>query len=370
MGKGANRNKLCPCGSGEKYKNCHLKREDESPLPPVALVGKMSQAWGTRVCMHPGAAPGVCDRVIEAHTVGRSLALKQVVDETNHVLSFMVPTMGKDGLPLPGRIGWKRASTITGFCGKHDAETFRAVEDEPFSASAEQCFLLAYRAVCYELFQKGGALKSAPVVKRHIDRGRKPSEQAEIQSFLSMLGVATAAGDRDMREIKEAMEKALIGATWDTIHSLVVRVDGVVDVVTSGGASPSETMEGEKVQELADLQVRLQALYLNVIPDPDGSGGWYVFSWRKGSPAIEKVVASLERVSRSSLADVLVHLQFVLYENTFLRRQWWANLGDPARDLLRRAMFITDGAVSKAVSVEAGLARFKVRNTTRVPDAV
>ncbi|NTW01751.1 MAG: hypothetical protein HGA19_10710, partial [Oscillochloris sp.] len=48
------RNDLCPCGSGKKFKSCHLGREDEiMPLIQAAANGKGTQAAGAAQMVQP-----------------------------------------------------------------------------------------------------------------------------------------------------------------------------------------------------------------------------------------------------------------------------------------------------------------------------
>jgi hypothetical protein len=67
-------------------------------------------------CMHPEAAPSVCGKVINAHTIQRSAVLRRIIDSTNHVLTFHPLACDKDGNSELHRRGWKDASVFTGFC--------------------------------------------------------------------------------------------------------------------------------------------------------------------------------------------------------------------------------------------------------------
>ena len=81
------------------------------------------------------------------------------------------------------RVGINHASTFSGFCGYHDNVTFAPVEDAPFTATDEQCFLLGYRAMCRELYQKTTALEATKNYIRTLDRGRSVQEQIGWQTI-------------------------------------------------------------------------------------------------------------------------------------------------------------------------------------------
>ena len=81
-----------------------------------------------------------------------------IVDESGHCLTFFSQRAILSG--TPERRGWREASTFPGFCDRHDRATFAPIETVPFIGSAEQSFLLAYRAECHELYQKQASHRS------------------------------------------------------------------------------------------------------------------------------------------------------------------------------------------------------------------
>ena len=138
------RNDPCWCGSGKKFKKCHLDKEREKPLPLPAAAGVVRKAFQQRMCLHPEASADACGKVISAHTIQRQGALSRLVDATGHCLTFY-PAFAQKGQE-PQRRGWREASTFTGFCDQHDGKTFAPIETQSFRGTEEQCFLLAYRA--------------------------------------------------------------------------------------------------------------------------------------------------------------------------------------------------------------------------------
>src|SRR5712692_6338655 len=88
------RNEPCWCGSGKKYKKCNRNREFEKRLPLTAARSEMRLAWRHKQCLHPQAGPGICDKIVSAHTIQRSGVLQRIVDSTNHVCTFYRHTPG------------------------------------------------------------------------------------------------------------------------------------------------------------------------------------------------------------------------------------------------------------------------------------
>jgi len=188
MPKEPGRNELCWCGSGKKYKKCHLKRASEKDLPFEALVQEMQEAWDQKKCMHPQAAAGVCDRIVSAHTIQRSRVLQRITDSSNHVRSFhpLKPDFSTGRFELR-RIGWPAASTFTGFCGKHDSATFKPLEETDFTGSPEQCFLIGYRAHCHVVVTGADHMSftDAHLVSSRFTRDMKPDHSAFERALIT-----------------------------------------------------------------------------------------------------------------------------------------------------------------------------------------
>lgn len=84
------RNDPCWCGSGRKYKKCHLSRMQERELPPQALLGHFRKFFKVKQRLHPLASSKTCGKVVSAHTIQRKGALEGVVGETGHCLSSLM----------------------------------------------------------------------------------------------------------------------------------------------------------------------------------------------------------------------------------------------------------------------------------------
>ena len=47
------RNDPCWCGSGKKYKKCHLTRSSEPQLPSGAIASEIRKRSKVSTCLHP-----------------------------------------------------------------------------------------------------------------------------------------------------------------------------------------------------------------------------------------------------------------------------------------------------------------------------
>jgi hypothetical protein len=138
---GRNRNRPCWCGSGQKYKRCHLGREHQTPPSPWDHAAKARKLYATKLCLHPTAGANSCSGpIVRAHTVRRSADLKAIA-RNGHVYQSSADFSDlnrTDGRVIPKLIGINDASTFWGFCKKHDATTFASLENRSFVPTDEQ----------------------------------------------------------------------------------------------------------------------------------------------------------------------------------------------------------------------------------------
>lgn len=325
------RNDPCWCGSGKKYKRCHLDRERESPLPLLALAGQLRRFFRLKQCLHPHASRSTCGRVIAAHTIQRQGALGKIVDGTGHCLSFYPPT-GRDVVE-PHRRGWREASTFAGFCDKHDASTFALLERIPFVGSREQCFLLAYRAECHELYQKQASDRSHHSLRQVIDRGMSPVDQVTVQEMQHWAGAGVRKGLAESRRFKAVMDQELLNGAFDSYRQLFVRFVGDLAIAGTGAPTPNRSLAGEERLRLHDPDAAIQRIYVGVVP-ADG-GGAIVFVWRKGEFAPESFIGDLLALDSAKLASVIAQFLFAYIENTYFSSKWWGDLAEHEKTHVR-----------------------------------
>ena len=216
------RNDPCWCGSDRKYKHCHQNRRHEVPLPTGQFRAMVDSRFGeNRICLHPDAPMG-CGKVIRALTLQRSGIIKRLVGTDNHVRSFYPLEWDQQGNPKIHRIGWRNASTFSGFCDKHDGQLFSAIENQPFVGSDRQVFLIGYRALCHELYQKQAATDLEPVLAENLDRGGLESDQQVTQTKLAISSAGRRAGLQEVRVLKSTFDQILRIEDYGGLHTAVL----------------------------------------------------------------------------------------------------------------------------------------------------
>jgi hypothetical protein len=144
-------------------------------------------------------APGMtCSRpAIRAHSVQNGRILDMLAED-GHVIAPIVRLDANSGPSIEfARVGRNRATTFAGLCAEHDQDIFAAIETGDIdTADPKHRFLLAYRAVLYELhatcaaaFQlQMGYLKR---VQLGLDPKDKPSEAGMLATHRMIVAYET-----------------------------------------------------------------------------------------------------------------------------------------------------------------------------------
>jgi len=171
--KGSERNSLCFCGSGLKYKKCHLIIEDKAQTEQYILGRKFQlhemqklfdETLHPEICIAKGLDSSCSDQIINAHTLTKSLSLNQIA-KNGHVYGFknkdIFDFYRNDGFTSFRKLGIRTASTFKGFCSYHDDRLFSCLEKQNFELLEEQNAALLYRAFALELYKKKTVLEHA-----------------------------------------------------------------------------------------------------------------------------------------------------------------------------------------------------------------
>jgi len=333
------RNDPCWCGSGRKYKRCHLNRETQAPRKFWEVDRQLRQAFSHKTCLVPDGWSKACvGRPIRAHTIPRSTSLRRIARD-GHVYGF-VPTFEKlsqyNGRVPPELIGVNRASTFTGFCATHDAELFRPLEKESFKGSPEQCFLLSYRALAREIYTKIASM-SLSGLRSESDKGRDRNAQLSVQRMNFFFNMGVAAGIRDNEHHKKLHDALLQERNFQSVSAYIIELEEPPTVMCSAGLFPERTFDGRVLQDISALDEHAQLLGLSAFADE--SGGYVVLSWLPNSDLVcRPFVEGLASIPDEKLSAGLLRLMFEYCENVFIQPEWWESLTAPQRTALINRM--------------------------------
>ncbi len=335
MSTGRNRNQPCWCGSGKKYKNCHLNRAQEKRLDFWAVNDALCAAFTAKRCMAPEALHHACSgKIVRAHTVSRSGSLKRIaVDGHLYAFNPTLPCLSNShGFIVPELRGIKQCSTFTGFCAHHDQHLFSPLENVAFDFSAEQCFLLAYRALARETFNKIAQASVAPIL-READRGIPRPAQEFIQSLASGHQEGVQAGVTDAQSAQRAYDAVLLSRDFSCVRAYIVEFENVPSVMCATGLTLCEGFDGSIVQDLFDLESPAALIHCNALAS--GNGGAVVFTWlAESDPVCDPFIQTLEAVEDGDLTNALLRFFFEYSDNLQIAPAWWERLAQPAQQAL------------------------------------
>jgi SEC-C motif len=337
MGDNKQRNRPCWCGSGRKYKYCHLPRERMSALPLEHLLQALDKNRALRQCLHPNASPENCGgKIAKAHTVPRHAL--QSIAENGHVCSFaydLVTLLKTEGKIHERLIGVAKASTFTGFCQTHDSEVFAPLERQAFAPSAETALLLTLRAISREIHDK---MINAGLYEHQLelDRGRRQEDQQAVHNAALLFHVGTRAALLELRNLKQRIDAMWSSRDFGQSYYLAYRLTAPSTVMCSGSATPSEDFEGARLQNLSYLLTPTQRVCFSSFSD--GSVGWLVFSWDGESMVADRLIASLLRQPPTLHPHSIIRFIFESLSNTFFAPSWWAHLSAEQQTHLRFRM--------------------------------
>jgi hypothetical protein len=232
------------------------------------------------------------------------------------------------GIPKP--IGWKKASTFTGFCARHDSDTFASLETVAFSGTEKQCFLIGYRAVCHELHKKSGSVRELDKLKENCDCGRPVHDQYYRQAIVQKAQDWEERGRNDFEALKSIMDHHLLREDYSAWSRVVVYFEGPLWVASTGAVTVEGDLEGNQGQILHDKNTRPESLLCGVVSRPDG--GAVVLTWMRNERSPRKFVDFLLNNGGQRLPGYLVQFMFAYIENTCFSRAWWESLNDVDRN--------------------------------------
>lgn len=319
------RNDKCWCGSGKKYKKCHLGRESAEKMPISDGVSAVKRAQSSRGCNAPPQMRKDCSGgTISSHTISKSLGLNEISEKghvlgLNYDLSTLQRTKGKAEL---GKIGINKMSVFPGFCAHHDTTLFACIEQESFQATPQQCAMLSYRALARERHTKAGGIDVNEFLKG-ADKGRPFPQQLAIQMMLSDygLGLSLAADDLDKAQIPH--HEAIESGDFSHFESMVLKFPSGFPLLCSTGHMPHDDWNGKIIQDLSDP--KLKADWLTAVSFRSSGHSWVVFTWLRKKSIIKKYVESLERFTDQE-ADALIKYFFTISENIAVNPSWWSGL--------------------------------------------
>lgn len=330
------RNEKCWCGSGIKFKKCHLNRINMDRISRGDLEKHHKKNNNVKYCSTPESLHDECtNKMIKAHTISKSSSLKSI-SRDGHVMGLKPSFSSLDnngGFLKLEKIGINYASTFSGFCSKHDSEIFSPIENHPFKPTKENCFLISYRPVSRELYTKKNNISTAQLLKK-MDQGFSESMQLELQALAQSFSFGVDMAMDDLGTLKGHMDDIFSRKQFDEMSHYIFELQSEPLINASASIFLDYDFDGNVIQNL--INPNAKAIVFNCFSS-DGKG-YFVFSWLNNQDILpKKFIASLK--NKPNIENRLVAFLFSYCENTFCSPSWWESLdGNAKRDIERRMM--------------------------------
>ncbi|MDF1632130.1 SEC-C domain-containing protein [Mycoplana sp. MJR14] len=349
--KGIGRNDLCWCGSGKKYKKCHLDRALQESGNAWDAVEANKKAFHEKRCFARDAGLGSCEgKIIKAHTVSRGPNLTKIAKNGKVVRYNANPAeLTKNGGKLTAsEVGIGAASVFYGFCAGHDRRLFSCIENEPFIGRPDQCLTVAYRTLSREFYGKhaGSHLRET---LRNADRGKPLVEQIKLQNLLELIDQGNELAKKDLQNTHSKLTQALIDGRADVLRSMVIEFERTLPFMFAGAWSPFTDFFGHNLQN-GYSDEPLEQIFISSFA---GTASQICISWMDQTDAPGQVIA--DQICKLPLAQqASACLQFAVkhVENVFYDPAWFAALSSEQRkqlDLLAASGVDIKGSVPSAV---------------------
>lgn len=333
------RNDPCACGSGKKYKRCHLPIEESARIRPHEAEGKLRKKISRARCMAKDRGLGDCsNKVIGAHTISKSSSLSRIAVD-GHVYSTKVSfsDLEKSGGEIrPMRVGINKVSVFPGFCGFHDAELFRVVDAPLPKIDARFCEVAAFRAFSKELYLKEELISSEEDL-RFFESGMRAAEWQFVRNLMTSLDTGRELAASELESYVASLSEVIAGRLESDWVHFVVRMKGAtMPILVSAPFQPGVLPDGTQLQALGNLEVPCESVCISAVATDEG--GAFVISCRSSDKKSMQFLDAVRSVDRELLPKFLIGLAFEMAENIAISPRWWDSLSAEHQDLIIVAM--------------------------------
>lgn len=327
MGKKIGRNDPCPCGSGKKFKKCCIERfnkaddtEFSDPSNFLEIHKKLKNESRIKQCLHPDK--GSCsEKIVKAHSIQNNKMLKNIA--SNGVVYMPCPK-AENPFAVMTKYGRKEATVFTGFCGHHDKTLFQPIEDNLFNKSLEHLFLYTYRCFAVEYHKKQEVSRMGQNLF-----AKKPSLLHMPNEDNPFGGIHMSINDFD--PVKERFDEALLNGNYDILTSVVWEFNQSVSFAGTGFEALSRDLEGNKLQDLSNLNVLAKHIFLMVFPEEDKT--YCIISWLKENDELfSGYYQQLMELNEQQGKNYINNLLPMISENIAINPDAWDKWEDYKKD--------------------------------------
>lgn len=276
------------------------------------------------------------NKIISAHSIQRGgilELLEDIVDNNLSIYSFLNRKLNEQGTPIGFEpLGKKVASTFFGFCGYHDNEVFKLIENNEIDLeNNEHCFLLSYRAFAKEFHTKYESLQ-----------GYKNNELFQTNRYVGTdeLIAGSELGLRDCQFVKDRMNEMLKTQSFEELEYLTYELDYIIPIAASASFNPEFTYKNEHMNISPDPNVIYEFVNFTIQPSKLGKTQ-IVLSCLPEHKTSVKFLDELDSLKPLPFEKAIGSLAIAYVENTFFSPSIWNKFSQFEKHQLMSELLLT-----------------------------
>ena len=280
-------------------------------------------------CFHKDS--NCSSKIIFAHSIQNNRILKKI-SQNGEVLYFE-ETEDKDNNNIKfllSKMGRKKATTFTGFCGDHDCKLFLPIESHDYyDGNEEQQFLFAYRALAKEYHAKKTALKLGDsAISQSPQHGKALLGNLNFQKYQQ---VALYQLERD----KQLFNSALDQGKFDMIYTRMIKFHQEYHIAVSSAFTVKKDLNGKDVNNFSDLETDMKYLYLTIFPQ---NGKTYILlsCLRKYKRYLSPLMNQIQEKSVNERKIILSNILAIHVENITISPSKWEKISEDKRSIFQK----------------------------------
>ena len=318
---------MCPCGSGEIYKECCKGKKTtiiHSRKPfEVQIMEKMRNSM-KKCCMYPDRE--TCrGKIKDAHALQNNKIISLLAGTDRHVYMMdpkkqpqLVPLENGEIVPIVeiSRTSANDATTETCFCDVHDNIAFAVIEKgaPDFDESREDMkFVYAYKAFIFEYYKQWISMS---IFRQNFKDNPAAFQSPDMVAMYRSLQIKMQEFDN----IKQHFDTQILAGTYNGITTCAINIPFQIKFADYAYIAPNYDMNGKKIHHTKNNI--MHRISMTIFPEENHS--WLLMSCLDSE---KEIYASLFEQLKKAHVDKLkfyLNLMLPLYsENMVLSPTLW-----------------------------------------------
>ena len=353
--KGGDRNKPCWCGSGKKYKKCHLESDNQKKenYPGtdtdtdtdsrnkkdqfISAIGTFANKYGIDKCRAEDAGLGACSgRIRKAHPVSRDSGLNEI-SRSGKIIKYDFDSIDSENEDDEFIVEVKEETTevesiFYGFCQKHDRSLFSCFGNEDFTGRPDQCLAIACRNISRALIlQEAGIHIKDMYHKLDMISPKNQENQEDYDSFINDFIPANENQKKNLKNMRDRLFQSLIKKEYGIIQSLIIKFDALLPYLVTDYWSPDIDFYGQEMHHMCEANP--EKILMSSFVDKNCS--YICMSWLDINDAPGKVIAEqIKNFSSDQQSEIIMSLAMINTVSVVFNPDWFKSLNSDQRKIL------------------------------------